>query len=478
MASPVTPHLSQTSEKCICEICNCGRHRCPHLLTRPFAMNEKPCLLSEYTDKYPIYTNVKPRDSCKPKIDYKKQPVPMEGISTTRRDYIPHEVSPNKQRPPEKYVKKDENMDLLSTYKQDYNPHPITRVLPCLPQERHISSDKMTTKPTYKSDYVEWNQPKRHMIKPDNAYHPSDQKFDHRTTNQDNYLYMGPVITKSYKPFQAPQIPNIPLEGMTNYKQNYVAYPMPKRYIHEREPFKPNDVPFEGLTTHSLSYKGLAGEPAKSMKPSFIRPNVDKFVGSTEFQEKYLAWPTPTTVVRKCEVYKPPKEKMDLKTVAQLHYVDPHGRPAISCKPLSHVPQSTEPFNSHSTMKEDYKPWQCARPKAIIPHPEIRLPAEPMDTLTTFQAHYVPPPLSFTKIFRPQNPPSRPHVPFNGETTYGKSYTLKDFCICPASYKEPPGYIFEKVDENGHRQFRPATVAQLQRTSSSKISSRRGQPFY
>lgn len=68
-----------------------------------------------------------------------------------RRDYVAHDVSPIKQRLPDKYVKKDETMDLLSTYKQDYNPHPINRVHPCLPQERQCSSDKMTTIPTYKS---------------------------------------------------------------------------------------------------------------------------------------------------------------------------------------------------------------------------------------------------------------------------------------------------------------------------------------
>lgn len=315
-------------------------------------------------------------------------------------------------------------------------------------------------------DYVAWNQPKRDMIKPDNAYRPSDQKFDHRTTNQDDYLYKGPVITKNYKPFRAAQIPNIPLEGMTNYKLNYVPHPMPKRYIHEREPFKPSDVPFEGLTTHGLSYKGLAGHPAKSMKPPYIRPDVDKFVGTTEFREKYLAWPTSTPFIRNREVYKPPKEKMDLNTTARLHYVDPHGHPAASCKPVAHAPQNTEPFNHLSTMKEDYKPWEYGKPKAILPHTEITLPAVPMDTLTTFQAHYVPHPLPFTKSFRPRGAPTRPHAPFKGETTYATSYTPKDVHICPASYKEPPGYIFDKVDEHGHRRFRPATVAQSRQTSN------------
>ncbi|XP_061465482.1 stabilizer of axonemal microtubules 1 [Rhineura floridana] len=440
-------------------------------------MNEKPCLLSEYTDKYPLYSNAQPRESCKPITEYKKQPVPMEGISTTRRDYVPHEVSPIKQRPADQYVKSDANMDLLSTYRKDYNPYPITRVPPCVPQEQKYSSDeKMTAVPTYKADYVAWNQSKRDMIKPANTFRPSDDKFDHRTTNQDDYLYKGPVITKSYKPFRSPHITKIPLDSMTNYKLNYVVHPLPKHYVHEREPFKPSDIPFEGLTTHKQSYKGLAGQPAKSVKPPYVRPDLDNFVGTTEFREKFLAWPTAPQFTRKREVYTPPKEKMDLQTTAQIHYGNPHGRPATSCKPLARIVDSTDPFNHSSTMKDDYKPWQYSRPKAIVPHQEITLPAVPMDTLTTFQTHYVPHPLPFTKSFRPRWPAARPHVPFTEETTYATSYTPKEVHICPASFKEPPGYLFDKIDEGGHRRFRSATVAQSRRASGSKISDCRGSP--
>ncbi|KAL8203107.1 UNVERIFIED_CONTAM: hypothetical protein K2H54_039975 [Gekko kuhli] len=378
-----------------------------------------------------------------------------------RRDYVPHDVKPIKLRPPDQYVRNNENMDTLSTYKQDYNAYPINRVPPCLPKEQNYASDeKMTTIPTYKGDYVAWNQPKRDMIKPDTAYHPPDEKFDHRTTVQDAYPYKGPVVTKSCKPFQAPHISKIPLEDMTNYKLNYVSHPLAKRYVHAPVPFKPSDVPFDGLTTHNLSYKGLAGQPAKSFKPPYKLPEQDNpFVGTTEFREKFQTWPAPTFFTRKREVYTPPKIKMDLKTSVQIHYGNPHGRPATSCKPLAHVQKSTDPFNHRSTMKDDYQPWHYAKPNAILPKSTITLPVEPMDTLTTFQTHYVPHPLSVTKSFKPRVPGPKPQVPFAQETTYATSYTSKKPVMCPAAFKEPPGYVFEKVDKDGHRRFRPASVA-------------------
>ncbi|XP_007423547.2 stabilizer of axonemal microtubules 1 [Python bivittatus] len=453
------------------------RHHCPHLPTRPFEMNEKPCLLSEYTEKYPLYPNVLPRESCKPKAEYNKQPVPMEGLSTTKRDYIPHEVFRIKQKPPDKYVKKDECMDLQSTYRQDYNPYSVSRVPPCLPQEQNYSSaEKMTSIPTYKSDYVAWNQPKREMIKPDTSYHPSEKKFDHRTTNQDEYQYKGLVTTKNYKPLRPPHISKFPLESMTNYKLNYVAHPIPKRFVHTQKPFKGCDVPFDGLTTHKFSYKGLAGQPAKSMKPDYTRPDLGNFEGTTEFKEKYQAWPVSAPFSRKPAVYTPPKEKMDLQTSVQIHYGNPNGRPATSCKPLARVTEYTEPFDHCSTTKDDFKHWRSERPKPILPHPAITLPTEPMDLTTSFQTHYIPHPLPSTKSFRPHLPVARHHEPFADTTTYATSYTAKEVRICPASFKEPPGYRFDKIDEGGHRRFRPATGMQPRRSSSSTLADYRGRP--
>lgn len=60
------------------------RHRCPHLPTKIYDKTEKSCLLSEYTENYPIYDSYLPRDSFKPKRVYKKGAIPMEGLTTAR----------------------------------------------------------------------------------------------------------------------------------------------------------------------------------------------------------------------------------------------------------------------------------------------------------------------------------------------------------------------------------------------------------
>ncbi|XP_009708096.1 PREDICTED: protein FAM154A [Cariama cristata] len=437
-------------------------HRCPHLPTRPYEKNGKPCMLSEYMERYPLYPNAVPRGSLKPKNVYQMAQIPMEGVSTTKRDYIAHEVLPQKRKLPEKHVKSDKTMDLTSTYMQDYNSYPISQVPPCLPcMSIHIPSAKMSKRTTYKDDYVLWNEPKTQLIRPNDRFHPSEEKFDYRTVAQDDYLYKGPVATQSFKPLNLGQKTKTPFENTTSYRVNYVPHPLEKRYVHKNEEYKGNEVPFDDLTTHKVSYKGLAGQPAKLAKPCQPRtPYNHPFFSITEFQEKYQAWPQPPLFIKKPDVYLPPLEKMDLHTTTQTDYKHRNGTPAKMCRPLSQLRKSIEPFNSSSVMKEDYKPWLCKRLKPIIHAPELSFPAKPMDCLTTFQTHYVPHPLTVTKSCKPGWSGPKHHTPLDAKTTYATSYIPKGIVRCLASYKNPPGYIFVGTDADGHSFYRPASKSE------------------
>uniref|UniRef100_A0A8C0AT39 Stabilizer of axonemal microtubules 1 n=1 Tax=Buteo japonicus TaxID=224669 RepID=A0A8C0AT39_9AVES len=423
---------------------------------------EKPCMLTEYMEQYPLYSITVPRGSFKPKEAYKMAQIPMEGISTTKRDYIVHEVLPQKLKPPEKHDKSDKSMDLTSTYKQDYNSYPIFQVPPCLPcVTRHIPSTKMDTRTTYEDDYVLWNEPKTEPIRPNDRFHPSEEKFDHRTIVQDDYLYRGPVATQSCKPLNLVQKTEGPIETVTNYRMNYVPHPLQKCYVHKKEKYKVNEVPFDGLTTHKASYKGMVGEPAKLVKPYQLKLLPDlPFSSTTEFQEKYQAWPRHPVFTKKPDVYLPPLEKMDLHTTTQVHYKHPNGKPAKMCQSLAHLKKSTEPFNSSSVMKEDYKPWLCKRLKPVIHAPELTFPAKPMDCLTTFQTHYVPHPLTVVKSYKPGWSGPNHHTLLDAKTTYATSYTPKGPVRCLASYKDPPGYIFEGTDADGHKLYLPASKSE------------------
>ncbi|XP_040819729.1 stabilizer of axonemal microtubules 1 [Ochotona curzoniae] len=394
----------------------------------------------------------------------------MEGLTTSRRDFVPHKVVPVKVHQPDQFIPSEENMDLLTTYKQDYNPYPVCRVDPIKPRDsKYPCGDKMECLPTYKADYLAWNQPRREPLRPEHNYRPSSTKFDSRTTHQDDYPIKGLVNTVSCKPAAMPKLCNIPLEDLTNYKMSYVAHPMEKRFVHETEKFKPCDIPFESLTTHKESYRGLMGEPAKSLKPPARPSGIDApFCNTTEFRDKYQAWPTPHILAKAPPAYVPPEERMDLLTTVQAHYTYPKGAPAQSCKPVPPIKKSGR-FQSSTTTKDDYKQWAGVRTEPVKPILQTHFPNEPLDCLTTTRAHYVPHPPANTKSCKPLWSGPRSNIPVEGQTTYAISFTPKEMGRCPASFPEPPGYIFEEVDPLGHKIYRPISQTVSRRSSCLSV---------
>ncbi|XP_005869674.1 PREDICTED: stabilizer of axonemal microtubules 1 [Myotis brandtii] len=462
--------MAPMKRKCICDLCSCGRHHCPHLPTKIYDKTEKPCLLSEYTENYPIYHSYLPRESFKPKREYQKGSIPMEGLSTSRRDFGPHKVLPVKIYQPDQFVPSEENMDLLTTYKQDYNPYPICRAEPIKPRDsKYPCGDRMESLPTYKADYLPWNQPRRELIRPDHKYRPESARFENRTTHQDDYPLKGLVKTMSCKPPAMPKVCNIPLEDLTNYKMSYVAHPIEKRFVYEAEKFKPCEIPFESITTHKQCFRGLMGEPAKSLKPPSRSCILDTpFSNTTEFRDKYQAWPTPQLFYKPLVPYVPPEEKMDLITTVQSHYTYPKGAPAQSCRPVVCIKKGPR-FESSTTNRDDYKQWASIRMEPVKPVPQLIRPTEPLDCLTTTRAHYVPHPPISTKSYKPLWSSPQAKVPVEGQTTYAISFTPKDLGRCLASYPEPPGYIFEETDASGHRIYRPVSPTGSQRNSPLSV---------
>ncbi|KAM4876763.1 stabilizer of axonemal microtubules 1 isoform 2-T2 [Thomomys bottae] len=390
----------------------------------------------------------------------------MEGVTTSRRDYGLHKVMPVKLHQPDPFVPNEGNMDLLTTYKQDFNPYTMCRVDAIKPRDsKYPCGDKMESLPTYKADYLLWNQPKRELLRPPHSYRPAFTKFDNRTTHQDDYPMKGFVSTKSYKPPPIPNLCNIPLEDLTNYKLNYVPHPMEKRFVYEPKRFKPCHIPFESLTTHKECFRGLVGQPAKSLKPPDRTSASDApFADTTEFRDKYQAWPTPQVFSKSPINYAPPEEKMDFLTTVQAHYTYPKGAPAQAYRPAIPIKTSC-PFESSTTTKDDYKQWTSNRAEPFKPFQHLSLPAEPFDNLTTTRAHYVPHPPASTKSFKPSWSVPQGNVPVEGQTTYSVSFTPKEMGRCLASYPNPPGYVFEEVDGMGHRIFRPSSLTGSPRNS-------------
>nr|XP_012807378.1 stabilizer of axonemal microtubules 1-like [Jaculus jaculus] len=460
--------MALLNRKCICDLCSCGRHHCPHIPTKIYEKTESPCHLSEYTEKYPYHHSYLPSESFKPKAEYHKGPVPMEGLSTTKRDFVPHKTVPVRYQQNDNLGLSQDNMDFLTTYRQHYNHYPVCRVNAIKPRDnKNPCPDKMEYVPTYRAHYLPWRQERRPMICPPPNFLPGSGKFDHKTTHQEDFTRKTLVETASYKPPFVRYLTNIPLEDETSYKASYVAHPIKKLPVHKAEDFKPCEIPFDGLTTHKDSYKGLTGEPAKMWIPPPVRPlGPEKYISQhTEFRDQFQAWPTPKLVPKEPIPYDPPEGKLNLLTTVQADYSYPNATPAKSCRPVPKIKKNGH-FEGSSTTKDDYKHWTVPRREPVKPVIQVKFQTAPMDYMTTNRAHYVRHMPANTKSCKPvwTGPPE--NVPVEGQTTYSISFTPKKLEKCPASYSEPPGYVFEEVNSMGHRLYRPISHTVTQQNSN------------
>ncbi|KAM6991152.1 LOW QUALITY PROTEIN: stabilizer of axonemal microtubules 1 [Passerculus sandwichensis] len=205
--------------------------------------------------------------------------------------------------------------------------------------------------------------------------------------------------------------------------------------------YKVNYVSFDGLTTHKFSYQGWAGQPTKLPKPYQKKTAPVPFSTTTEFQEKHKAL-QPPVFTRKPDIYLLPLEKMGIHTTTWTHWKHLNEKPAKMCRSLAQLNKITEPFNSSSTVKEDYKPWLNGL-KPITHAPTF--PAKPIDFLATFWTHQGPHSLTVTTYKPVWSGPKHHSLP-DAKTTYTASSTPKGFARCLAPYKDPPSYIFEKTD--------------------------------
>ncbi|XP_069481104.1 stabilizer of axonemal microtubules 2 [Ambystoma mexicanum] len=449
--------------KCICEICTCGRHHCPHNPTQIFDKGGQACRLSEYVEKYPLYGNIQPAQSLKPKQEYQRDHGKMEGMTTFKSDYMPYDAINRPVRVQEVYQPKPGQIDLGTTYKRDFNPYEVAPMVPARPVERRQThGGKVDTTPTYKDDYRPWDIQKRELTKPDHSYNRPTVKFGNSTTFQDDFIPKGVEPRESYKPSAMAKLSKVPFDGVTSHRISYIPYEIEPKHARQKQEYKPSSQPFDDLTTHRLDFKGLLGGIAKSCKPEYSKVGSNAaFNGSTEFRDRFQPWSISLPQVRKMAEYVPPEVQMELDTTSHMAYIKHHLSPVAPIRPMSQGRRVKVPFKGNTTMKEDFRAWETGRQEIVKRDQQIQRPSGKFEGLTTFQSHYIPHEMNPTHSFKPMNAPLQSLVPFEGGTMYRSDYTPKKNEICPANYPAPPGYVFESVDERGHKFFRKASPPEI-----------------
>ncbi|XP_064608534.1 stabilizer of axonemal microtubules 2-like isoform X2 [Liolophura sinensis] len=457
-------------KKCICEICTCGRHRCPH---RPYAgptRGDEPCALSEYTTKYPAHP-VQLRESFKP------QQVPMTGEgpiadkTTHRVDYVPYKVEKPWKKGSEEYKKPEGDMETLTSYKQTYTGKYGTPPKAIRRDATKSLPAKFEGEPTYRIDYRKWpmtGRPDKFGQEPD--WQPPTQRFEGVSTFTDDYRRYNEKPRQSMRPTEAAKMSDAPIDDHTSYRESYIRHPLQPKWAKEKEHYKPTGVPFDGLSTFRRDYRGQVAPRMESCKPDAQAFQSDKPLDSmTTFRNDYRKWPTERPHQHQPDQYVKPDGDFDMNTTHKMQFRQFPIQRSLAKKP-DDAKVRGGPFDGTTNYRQDYKKWEMGKINRPGAKNDYVASGAPFEGMSTHTAHFVPHAIPPARSCKPVTGAVQSDAPFEDGTMYRIDYTPKRSEPCPAGLLDTntSRYVYRETATTGHKFYQPIieTVTELPRPAN------------
>lgn len=455
---------------CICQICTCGQHRCPH---QPHSniMNQspQPCTFSEYTQQFKKYS-ARPRKAIKPARRPLDHDSKMACTTINRQDFMPHPVTPRALQPPPVYKKPDgfvsSDTEYRTTFEGKPSSYPIVAFRPVNTRRENI--EQFDHKSTQATDFVTFAIPERENFAVKRAYEPPKEPLETKSTVQNDFVDFGPVKPPlSLKPPQTPKLSTDPFDGKSCYRQCFMPQPIPARYQHTKEVYKPSTEQFTGSSTYTKDFPGHTGKiPAPSMKPPQKKVASDSpFDGVTESRLSYRSWDLPPKHFRPPTVYSPPKEVFAKQSTFKADYPD-YGHTELT-KAIRPQPRARDKddavFRPITTQRADFQLWD---PSAVQRSTPIRQggnyepSTEKFSAISTCRDHYQGTPGIRAPSTKPVLQPHMTTEVIESNTTYRDSFASSGFTPCPATnlsknLQVSPAFSFSHENPStGHLYFR------------------------
>lgn len=441
---------------CICQICTCGRHRCPHFPKRA-PQGDGPCLLSEYNNRY-VPHQMERREPFKPKHETIQSNQPIDDKTTHRVDYVPHALSKPFAREQLPYIRPEGNFEGLSTTHNDYTKKPIERPELRKPVDARRVPGKFDDATNYRDDYRKWpggEKPKQTMK---GEYVPPEAPFEGMPTYMRDYIPHDALPRQSCKPFEAARQSDAPFDGRTEYRDDYIKHPLPERERKEKPTWAANTAPLDGMTNYMKDFV-----PKDHAKPNSFKPNAAPvhsdapFDDGTIHRQDYQPWPMDKPFHRQQDVYQPPQGEMEKLTTHNTDFTRKPIEKVAARRPPSGRKQPGK-FDDHTNYREDYRKWAMGERPKMTMKGEYVPPGAPFEGRSNYQDEYVPRHSNPVKSMKPGDAGYASNAPFEDGTEYRNEYTKKDNPPCPVVLLETArtGFRFQEQDEVGHKWYETA----------------------
>ncbi|PAA48210.1 hypothetical protein BOX15_Mlig030940g1 [Macrostomum lignano] len=461
--------MSARPTQCICQICNCGRHRCKLHPNRP--IRDGPCQLSEYTNKF-IPHAIVPVGSFKPTVRAAGSEGPLSDKTTHRVDFVPHPLDRPKQHQAEQYRPPSGQFDGITMYSKEYTEKRADRAVPAKREVKRGVAGEFRGEPTYKHDYRKWDMPKLERSRTNPQWEPSKTPFGGLPTYTTDYVAHPGRPSTSCKPNEVARMSSAPLENQTDYRQSFVPHPLERRKEKERQVWARPSAPFDGLSTFTRDFT-----PKSAMVRSSMKPDATAFASNAPFKDDtthrldFKPWELQRHAVHKAEPYVPPEGHVDGTTT----YVKDYPAHKVVRETYTRRPERGLPsgeFNDATDYKDNFKKWALTGREKVGPNQTYQPNSAPFEGQSTTASHFVPHPMDVRRSFKPSQDAARTEGPFDGTTLYRMEYVPKHIEPCPAALldTETSRYLYKETDDTGHKFYQARNGRSA---SAANLNSRR-----
>ncbi|XP_057304709.1 stabilizer of axonemal microtubules 1-like [Hydractinia symbiolongicarpus] len=448
--------------KCICQICRCGKHRCPHYMpTRPQVTNKGPCALSEYQEGYKtskgerIIVN-RPQDNLKHDGD-------GDYITSHKENFHAHEHQPRvDHRPTEQYVKREEPMDLSTEYGTKYLKGK-GEVAP-LPQyfkkktQPFGNEEELKGKSVTHEDYENKGlNPRPHLYKLRDNHTLSNAPMDEKSTHQADY--QGLYGDRSHiVPRRADNLDGKgPGQFETTHHEHFVKHTQrPRSSKGWKTEYIPNNQPFSGQSMVQTDYKhhknASKSHPVKYDNGLF---NSDQQLDDeTTHGATYKHWQVQRNVAKRDQdVYRPPSAAMDMQKTSDDYKNFGRRGAAKSLRPKTNVNFGDE-FDGVTSYADGYVKHQISPRHKTQRSRDYYSSNVPFDSTTESKDNYKKQNVAPAQMIKREHEIFDTKKPFANKTSYGEQFESKKLPECPSSKIVMNNFAgYDLIDDfiNGHR---------------------------
>ncbi|CAF0990154.1 unnamed protein product [Rotaria sordida] len=441
---------------CICQICTCGKHRCPH---RPYGIigkGDQPCAVTEYRSEF-IPREGGVRESYKPDYKIQASTVPLDDETTHKHDFIRYALDKQRSYKPEEVYTPHGEFDSLTSYNKEYTPKDGERARPIRHDAQRKISAPFEGDPTYRTDYRKWETGRTEPIRHDAGYVPPSDPFRGESTYTTDYLKHQGAMRQPIRPDQSVLQSKDPFDDRTGYRTDYISHPQQERFQRAKEQYIPNQVALDSLTTHRRDFTPKDADRTRSMKPDLqgFRSNAP-FDDATTNKTDYKPWEVQPIQTHRPDQYRANPGEMDLNTMYNSEFTPKPLSKVTAMRPVERHGTDAK-FDGNTTYLGDYRKWPGERPPAIRSQAGYEPPSMPFEGLSTYKGHYIPHDAGPQRSFKPDSTAYRSTVPFDDATMYRTEYTPKEIQPCPATFLDTPrsGFVLHHVEPTGHKFYQP-----------------------